>query len=568
MDRNLGEKIMLETLFIILLFYTYHQLTVSLTFCLLTLVFLIKVIRNGELWLPKSKIGRALTFFTMISGLSIIFAKVKEDAIHGYLEILIPYMIFVLLLQQVDKNKYETIERKTLEIGWGLCLFGIMGSFFDEHITMSLISQNRLISGIPYPNTFAVFLLVCIILVHKLDKTNKDKVFIQGVLWCGIVLTGSRAIMILSVVVLSLLIFREKDWSRLISTIMGGVVGIFLSNAPQFTPAQERVSSISPYATEWLERLYYYKDAFELIKLHPFGVGAKNGILYQGRIQSAYYYDIPYVHNGLLQFAVDFGIIVAVLFLTVFLVYMCKTRDSFHNKLAVLCLFVHGIIDFDWKYPIILSIFYFMYARAERERVAVVMLNKMTKSVMTVVLVCALALGLYFVEFSYHYTNLEPEKALGIYLQSSKARVMLAESYEEKGLYNEAVRELEYANDIVEGNNEKIYEKLITNYLRKEELEKAFNASIRLVELRPFDIENFELKSSIGIDLAEHEFENKNFEKAKAALEEVLNIERELEMYRTRISPSANKLKHKVYLVMTDELLDNKKEAEYLLSLI
>ena len=101
--------------------------------------------------------------------------------------------------------------------------------------------------------------------------------------------------------------------------------------------------------TSMVNRLTVWRDAMRVIALRPYGIGAGTWQALQYSVQSADYAVIQ-IHNSILQFALDGGIIAAAAFLAVpiYAASRCKEK-SVYIPIALLTL-LHAVTDMDFLF--------------------------------------------------------------------------------------------------------------------------------------------------------------------------------------------------------------------------
>lgn len=115
----------------------------------------------------------------------------------------------------------------------------------------------------------------------------------------------------------------------------------------------QRITKIDIHSGQLQERLVFYQDGLRILEKNPFGIGAGMLSTLQFKYQTALY-DIKYIHNGLLQIGLDFGLIFLLGFVVlVSSVWMKGVRSKQLNLtffiVATMILF-HSLIDFTMSF--------------------------------------------------------------------------------------------------------------------------------------------------------------------------------------------------------------------------
>lgn len=276
----------------------------------------------------------------------------------------------------------------------------------DNPIVQLLVQKQRIGGFIQYANTFGIYLFICLVLLHFQDY-KRTALYLTGrsigtiFLTCGIVLTQSRATLFITVAYLCCAIFLSmldrktsgKNILLFLNTCIGVVVGFLVLRYGTLFIEQARVLNTSFQVSEWQTRLLYYDDSMSLLKKNIFGYGYLGYHYLQPGVQTESAYHVKFVHSGLIQMGLDFGIggLVAFFFMTLFmpavkilmyvkvcLQFFTDTIGIHHNiqgnvysdkkewdtdgvllAVGIVGLVVHLFIDFDTEYlliPIILVI--------------------------------------------------------------------------------------------------------------------------------------------------------------------------------------------------------------------
>ncbi len=120
------------------------------------------------------------------------------------------------------------------------------------------------------------------------------------------------------------------------------------------------------FRSSLFSRLVYMRDACRAIAAHPLlGIGPGMWADQQGVYQSAFY-QVPYIHNGILQFALDAGIPAMLLFLCAVGWYAARMIQKWRRKTCgaqdkicfcmVLLMVIHSLFDVDLSFPAVFAI--------------------------------------------------------------------------------------------------------------------------------------------------------------------------------------------------------------------
>ncbi|MCI6355017.1 O-antigen ligase family protein [Eubacterium coprostanoligenes] len=211
-----------------------------------------------------------------------------------------------------------------------------------------------------YANAFAIYLLIAFIIALCSNIKIPFKLVTIVVCAYGIYKSNSRAVWMISAVMLVLIVlcYVFKNVSK--STRKLIVILIFLFGVLSFIILYrfgivEKVFNYINTDGSFNERYLYYTDTLRYILKHPFGKGAYAFYFAQSKFQSAYYYAID-VHCDLLQYAIEIGVIPALLFAVVVLKQLFSKQTSLLQKLVLTAIMLHSLFDYDLQFISILFV--------------------------------------------------------------------------------------------------------------------------------------------------------------------------------------------------------------------
>lgn len=259
----------------------------------------------------------------------------------------IPVVFWAILVRQYSKEERENTLNAIPLIGCITIIVGII-AFLIPKLRDWFWAAERLGGFFQYSNTCAIFFLLGMMLLDK----KEDK--ISGIQWTilfwGILLTGSRVVMILLVCVLLVQLFQkkiEKPKKMLIciNVLLAIIAAVWVVGLTGSYQNLARLATVFTSNSTFYGRLLYWKDALDLILHHPLGLGWKGYYYMQPAIQTGVYTTV-YVHNDLLQCFLDGGWIAGVAFGSLML-WGLRT-SKYKGMLAILLL--HSIVDIDFQY--------------------------------------------------------------------------------------------------------------------------------------------------------------------------------------------------------------------------
>lgn len=316
---------------------------------------------NGKIRIFWSLPLFAAAVLPVAYGISTFWAVDSGMALFGMVKFL-PLPLFVLAVQQTEKEERERLTDYVPASGmimvilsWVLGLIPVLENYFRVN--------GRLAGFFQYPNTFALYLLVGIIILLSKGRWNKDKVLNLLVLLAGILLTGSRTGFILLAATILYFFFgiREKK-ARLgllgILALLMAVTGIYVIISGD-TGVIGRYLTASFSSSTFLGRILYYKDALPVILRHPFGLGYMGYYFTEGSFQTGVY-SVVNIHNELLQFLLDIGWIPTGILAWALIkgIISGKTKE----RIIIIVILLHSMLDFNLQF---LSIFFILFSVIE-----------------------------------------------------------------------------------------------------------------------------------------------------------------------------------------------------------
>lgn len=326
----------------------------------LHVVFILDIFLLGLLFYKVYK-NKKLIFtkdikFILILGWSIaylitsFYSVDNELSFLGFLKFFTIPIFIVLIMQyeytKEDRDKWFYAIGKIGAIMVIGCLFLVLVGKKDL-----IFYQNRLAGFFDYANSFAMFLLIGVISTgFKKDFKLLDFV-VMSLLLTGIILTNSRSLMIITAVsYIAVLIFSKA--SKKVKLVNSGImilVGVSVVLIVGAFGVSNRLSTTSGNASEWVLRLLYYKDALRMLSENIFGYGHMAWWYMQEGVQTGAY-DAKYIHNGLLQVAIDAGVIPALLIVVIFVKAFFERKRSVRDKVLMVVILGHALIDFDMEF--------------------------------------------------------------------------------------------------------------------------------------------------------------------------------------------------------------------------
>ena len=311
---------------------------------------LFKIYKNKKLIFTKDIKFILILIWSFFYLLTTFYSVDTELAFLGFLK-LFSVPIFLLLVMQYEYTEEERSKwfGAIGRVGVVMVVICVIWSLLFQRDTF--FYQNRLAGFFNYANSFAVFLLIGFISTGFKKNFSKLDYGVMSILLSGIILTNSRSMMIITLVsYLALLIFgKVSKREKFLNTGILLVVGICVVFVVGLFGVSNRIGTTSGNAGEWLLRLLYYKDAVRMLGENIWGYGHMAWWYMQEGLQTGAY-DARYVHNGLLQVALDAGVIPALLIVIMFVKAFFEKNRSVRDKVLMVVILGHAFIDFDMEF--------------------------------------------------------------------------------------------------------------------------------------------------------------------------------------------------------------------------
>lgn len=161
-----------------------------------------------------------------------------------------------------------------------------------------LFRAERLGGTFQYSNTYALFLLIGIIVLLYTEQWQwKEKIEII-VLTAGIIFTGSRSVTVLSVVIIGIHLIWKRNGKRFL-LVGAAVLAAVIASVLILGLDIGRLSKLTLDSSTLNGRFLYWQDAIPLLWKHPFGLGYMGYYFLQSQIQTGNYVT-KFVHNDFL----------------------------------------------------------------------------------------------------------------------------------------------------------------------------------------------------------------------------------------------------------------------------
>ena len=307
--------------------------------------------KNGGINIYKSK-NVALGLIIIASSIvSFAAALDRGSAFYGVLSLL-AMALFVILLMQTDEVSYEAelcFMPDAACVMIALCAVMYVIPALRELV----FSGGRLGGFFQYANTMALYILLSVVVLLYSTKKADAKLYVRLLLLgAGLLWTGSRFTILLSVAVLIYYGISQRRY-RLTLTVLGiaALVAVLSYLILGEYATLSRVLTVAEHNSTFWGRLLYWQDSIAIFLQHPLGIGYGGYPRIQHMIQTGVY-TTAFIHNEYLQMGLDHGIFAMAAFAVMMVtavVDAIKKRDEL-RAVMLLIFAVHMAWDFDLQY--------------------------------------------------------------------------------------------------------------------------------------------------------------------------------------------------------------------------
>lgn len=244
----------------------------------------------------------------------------------------------------------------------GICII-LIGAFslVSEKIKMYFWTADRFGGIFQYANTCALFLLIGLELCYYQWRENRvlkwsedwwKRMAKSGILLMGLLMTGSRSVLLLGLAWGILHSFRNRRFRKL---FLGGVlsVGVLSGGLYKYMGAGaqnvSRIFTILSSNSTLYGRLLYNIDGAAILARYPMGLGYLGYYYVQQAMQTGVY-TIRYIHNDILQIGLDYGVFSLALFAVYMVWQFAGGKQPVWKKELMITILAASLTDFHMQY--------------------------------------------------------------------------------------------------------------------------------------------------------------------------------------------------------------------------
>lgn len=511
---------------------------------LISVYLVYRIFKTKKIFINLNLFSISVFLISGVYGLSAIWAIDSGMAFIGFLKFL-PVSLYLFGLWQDNKSNIIDSVPVFASILVLISMIGMHISITENFFTVS----GRLAGFFQYPNTFALFLLVCELLLMSKEKFEILDYICIGLLIIGLLYTGSRTAFVIALLtnlvlmVLKLRTGQNKKYYLITFVIMlATIIAVLILNKEILG----RYMSISVLESTFVGRILYWFDALPLLLKYPFGMGYLGYSYYQTIIQTGVY-TVKYIHNDFLQLFLDIGWIPTVIFMTAIILILLKSKQTFAKKIIISAICLHSFFDFNLQFTVI---FLILITLCNNESGKTIVINKKTVLVygaLIIIVIVNIYMGIHLLLSTFHKNDI----AQKLYPYNTENMIAILETE----------TNLEKANDIAD----KIIEQNQITYIPYSikskyyysigNIDALISAKHTVFEKNPFKYEEYEEYCEMLIACISRYYETGDIESVKYCINELIRTKEFLEQNRNLLSDLGKKIKDQPQTKLSDSVL-------------
>lgn len=492
------------------------------------------------IWKNPIKIPQTVSTIGMLAisvgyGISIVAAKDQGIAFLGLLRILAMF-IFYILWNNIEMNVQKRVWEILPVLAVLVTVIAIVAYPFSE-LRDVFFRAGRLGGVFQYSNTYALFLLIAVVILLFRETKKRSDYIMLAVLIAGIVICGSRSVMVLALIVISLWIYKDQKLRRPMGFVLGVVaiwgVGIQLIARMDL----QRLFKLTLHSSTLNGRFLYWKDAASVILKNPLGLGYMGYYFLQPQFQTGNYMT-KFVHNDILQCGLDAGIIPMAMLVYMIAANIIDKTNSTRNRVILAIIMLHCLFDFDLQFGAMMCLM-IMCLNGNNKKIwkCKAAWNHVLIGMSTIILAYfTVALGL-----AYFGMN---EEALVMYPGNTFAREQLMES------------DAKVAEEIIEQNGmiASAYSCAVKIHIEKQEYEEAYKDIEGMIKCAGYNIDYYNLAVYDLSFCLQQAIDNNDEKMMIKCIDKIKAVPKTLEEIEQRTSKLAFKINDKPELELAEEI--------------
>lgn len=507
------------------------------------------LLRAKKIYISKSMTSISISLFVFMYFIVWLWAVDRGMAFMGAMKFF-PVAVFLFLICQ--KEERENLIALLPLLGSLMTIFSFVMMQF-EIFKPSVTVAGRLAGFFQYPNTYAVFMLVCLLIsIFRLNFKQLDWLEILYIIVeiFGIYMSGSRTVFALTIFSLILVLAARKEKLKMLLGIflVFGVIAGILFFTEDGRELVLRISGMSTGFSTFFGRILYVQDAVKLILKHPLGLGYYGYYFMQQEIQTGVY-SVANAHNELIQAMLDIGIIPGIFLYIGIVKSIFSSRTEARNKIVLTVLLLHSLFDYDLQF---LIMWYVLILFIDLGTIKEYKISGLTKTVSAIVgaavIGCAVSVGLS----DLFYIINDFSKAEQMYEGNTLAKI---DSLSEI----ESVEELQEKADEILKENEHVaiaYSAKARALFSQGDVEGFIKNKLTALQRAPYQYEEYtDYLDTLAYCVGEY-IQKKDMDSAKSCLLRAEQVPGMLETVKKKTSMLGWKIKDRPEVTLSQEYFD------------
>lgn len=507
------------------------------------------LLRAKKIYISKSMTSISISLFVFMYFIVWLWAVDRGMAFMGAMKFF-PVAVFLFLICQ--KEERENLIALLPLLGSLMTIFSFVMMQF-EIFKPSVTVAGRLAGFFQYPNTYAVFMLVCLLIsIFRLNSKQLDWLEILYIIVeiFGIYMSGSRTVFALTIFSLILVLAARKEKLKMLLGIflVFGVIAGILFFTEDGRELVLRISGMSTGFSTFFGRILYVQDAVKLILKHPLGLGYYGYYFMQQEIQTGVY-SVANAHNELIQAMLDIGIIPGIFLYIGIVKSIFSSRTEARNKIVLTVLLLHSLFDYDLQF---LIMWYVLILFIDLGTIKEYKISGLTKTVSAIVgaavIGCAVSVGLS----DLFYIINDFSKAEQMYEGNTLAKI---DSLSEI----ESVEELQEKADEILKENEHVaiaYSAKARALFSQGDVEGFIKNKLTALQRAPYQYEEYtDYLDTLAYCVGEY-IQKKDMDSAKSCLLRAEQVPGMLETVKKKTSMLGWKIKDRPEVTLSQEYFD------------
>jgi len=549
LNKTIKNKFNIELLFVIIpflfgLFYDFAVFAVAISFLI---IILLKIFKDKKIKIYFNCCFISIIILTLGYFFTCFWAVDKTDAIFGFFRIL-TVLLFVIILMQYDKDKIQSYSSVIPKSGIVMTIISIVIGFIP-FLRQFLYSQNGRLTGLfQYSNTFALFLLIGLIIEIYSEENIKEKLIKELILLLGILLTGSRTVFLLTILFFTIYLFTSKSknkWKISIGLFGIMIVTVIIAFVTNNFNTIGRYLTISLNSSTLWGRVIYYLDGIKLLKNNLFGYGYMGYSYIYPTVQTALY-SVKFVHSDFLQIALDAGIIPMLTFAAAIIYSIFTKKTSPMQKVILIIMFLHMLIDIDLQFIVMYLILIAMQDLSKQKELEI----NIKKNILLIagIVILIVVYGYLMIATFMNYID-KNDIAINMLPNYTEAKIELMRTS------NDIMYANILANEIIENNmNISLAYNIKAQYeLSKNNYEKMCEYQEKAISLNKYNPKAYEEYIVSLSKTLEKTVTNNSNEDTLKYMNKVIEIKEIINEVKKGTSPLANKIQDDSNIVLNEQ---------------